>query len=50
MKWISASEIVIGNKIYHITNPEWIRNLFEKMDKEKNDNDTTKDKKTTQPT
>jgi hypothetical protein len=42
MKWISDSELVIDNKVYHITNPEWIKNLFSIMDKEndkdKNDN------------
>lgn len=41
MTWISDSELVINNKVYHITNPEWIKNLFKKME-EKNDNDTAK--------
>lgn len=40
MKWISESEVLIGNKVYHITNPEWIKNLEELMDK-KDDNDPT---------
>jgi hypothetical protein len=47
MKWISESEIVIGNKVYHIINPQWIRNLFAIMEKE-NDNDTPKDQEASQ--
>jgi hypothetical protein len=43
MNWISDSEFVIGNKVYHSNNPEWLENLFKIME-EKNDNDTPKDK------
>lgn len=41
MKWISDSELVIDNKIYHITNPEWIKNIIDIQEKEiiKNDED-----------
>ena len=36
MKWVSSSECVIGNKVYHITNPEWIKNILGTQSKEKN--------------
>jgi hypothetical protein len=48
MNWISDSDFVIGNKIYHCTNPEWIKILFNIMDKE-NDNDTPQDQEASQP-
>lgn len=38
MKWINDSEFVIGNKVFHTTNPEWIKTLC-KLQEEKNDND-----------
>ena len=44
MKWINESELVIKDKVYHITNPEWIKHLFKIMEKE-NDNDTTENQK-----
>jgi hypothetical protein len=42
MKWISESELVINNKVYQVTNPEWIKNLLKNLE-EKDDNDTPKD-------
>lgn len=48
MEWISPSEIEIKGKVYHITNPEWIKNLLEYME-ERNDNDTPKDQEVAQP-
>ena len=35
MTWTNESELVIKNKVYHITNPEWIKNLIKEME-EKN--------------
>ena len=40
MEWISEGELVIKNKVYHILNPEWIKNLIRLIE---NDNDSTKD-------
>ncbi len=45
MKWISDSELVIHNKVYHISNPEWIKNLMRLY---QNDNDSTEDQKASQ--
>jgi hypothetical protein len=42
MTWISEGELVINDKVYHITNSEWIKNFINLMSK-KNDYDTTKD-------
>ncbi len=42
LNWISDSEFVVGNKVYHSFNKAWLENLFEIMS-EKNDNDITKD-------
>lgn len=43
MKWISEGELLIGNKVFHISNPEWIKNLIAFQEKQ-NDNDTSQDK------
>jgi hypothetical protein len=43
LNWISDSEFVIENKVYHSFNKPWLENLFKLME-EKNDNDTPKDK------
>jgi len=40
LTWISESEFVIENKVYHSFNREWIENLFKNMSK-KNDNDSS---------
>jgi hypothetical protein len=32
MIWIRENELVIKNKVYHITNPVWIKNLIKKND------------------
>lgn len=50
MKWISDSEFVIGNKVYHCTHPEWIKNFIASNStfvREENDNDTPKNKEAT---
>lgn len=44
MKWLNESEIVIDNRVYHITNPSWIKNVIEAY---RNDNDTPKDQEAT---
>jgi len=49
LNWISESEFMIGNKVYHSNNPEWLENLFKNMSKE-NDNDTPKDQEATKTT
>lgn len=43
LNWISDSEFVVGNKVYHSNNPDWLENLFKNMSKT-DDNDTPKDK------
>ncbi len=45
LNWISESEFVVGNKVYHSNNPEWLENLFKNMSKQ-DDDDSSKDKKT----
>ncbi len=45
LKWISDSEFVIGNKVYHSFSKSWLENLFKIMS-EKNDNDSPKDQET----
>lgn len=42
MTWLNDGELLIGNKIYHISNRPWIENILNK--EKENDNDTTKDK------
>jgi hypothetical protein len=49
MKWISESEFVIGDKVYHCINPEWIKKLIDYWEK-KHDNDTPKDQRATKTT
>ena len=36
MKWINDSELVIKNKVYHISNPEWIKSFMVNFEKQKN--------------
>ncbi len=48
MYWLSESEIVVKDKVYHITNPEWIKNLIKILDK-KYDNDTSKNQEASKP-
>lgn len=48
LNWISESEFVIGNKVYHSFNPKWLENLFEKMEKNYDD-DPSKDKEASEP-
>ena len=43
MEWISESELVIGNKVYTITNPEWIKNLIKNIEQEKYDGQSNKE-------
>lgn len=45
-EFISESEFVIENKVYHTFNKPWIENLFKIMEN-KNDNDSPEDKETT---
>ena len=42
MKWISEGELVINDKVYDITNSEWIKNFINLMS-QKNDNDHFRD-------
>jgi hypothetical protein len=46
MTWLDPSKLLIGDKIYHISNPEWIKNIIGAVN---HDNDTTKDKEVTKP-
>lgn len=48
-EFINESEVVIGNKVYHVFNRPWIENLF-KIKENKNDNDTPKDSRSSQST
>jgi len=43
--WLSKGELEVNGKVYHITNPEWIKNLIRQLE---NDNDPTKDKEASQ--
>ena len=45
MIWISESELVINNKVYNITNPEWIKNLMKELE-EKDDSSLVLTQKT----
>jgi len=47
MEWLDEGTLVIGNKVYHITNPNWIRNFFNRHELYY-DNDTSKDQRSSE--
>ena len=43
MKWVSDSKLIDSeNRLYHVTNPEWIKNLMRNL---KDDDDTSENRK-----
>lgn len=46
MQWLDEGTFVIGSKVYHTTNPEWIRNFFNRHELYYDD-DTSKDQRST---
>lgn len=49
VEWLSEDEIRVNNKVYYISNSQWIKNIIKTLEHE-NDNDSPKDQEATQST